>query len=66
MTKLDICHNANNKGDNKLAHTPGQRVVQYLQLAYIYEPRFEKTGLQGFRPGPTQTRLHRNRKWLEA
>ena len=27
------------------------------------EPRCEKTGLRGFRPGPTQTRLHR--RWLE-
>ena len=23
-----------------------------------YEPRYEKSGLRGFRPGPTQTRLH--------
>ena len=30
-----------------------------------YEPR-EKTGLLGFRPGPTQTRLHSDRRWLEA
>ena len=32
----------------------------------INEPRSEKTGLQGFRPGPTQTRLHSYRRWLEA
>ena len=31
-----------------------------------YEPRSEKTGLRGFRPGPTQTRLYRHRRWLEA
>ena len=30
------------------------------------EPRCEKTGLQGFRPGPTQTELYCNRRWLEA
>ena len=24
----------------------------------IFEPRSEKTGLRGFRPGPTQTRLY--------
>ena len=27
-----------------------------------YEPRHEKTGLQGFRPGPTQTALYRHRR----
>ena len=31
-----------------------------------YEPRCEKTGLRGFRPGPTQTRLHYHTRWLEA
>ena len=32
----------------------------------IYEPRCEKTGLQGFRPGPTQTGLYDHTRWLEA
>ena len=32
----------------------------------IYEPRCEKTGLRGFRPGPTQTRLYSHTRWLEA
>ena len=32
----------------------------------IYEPRYEKTGLRGFRPGPTQTGLYSHRRWLEA
>ena len=31
-----------------------------------YEPRSEKTGLRGFRPGPTQTGLYCHRRWLEA
>ena len=31
-----------------------------------YEPRCEKTGLQGFRPGPTQTGLCSHRRWLDA
>ena len=39
-------------------------------LAIIYhlrnEPRPEKTGLGGFRPGLTQTRLYNHRRWLEA
>ena len=29
------------------------------------ESRCEKTGLRGFRPGPTQTRLYSHRRWLE-
>ena len=31
-----------------------------------HEPRYEKTGLRGFRPGPTQTGLYSHRRWLEA
>ena len=34
----------------------GLRVSGFYSLAY-YEPRCEKTGLRGFRPGPTQTGL---------
>ena len=30
------------------------------------EPRCEKTGLRGFQPGPTQTRLNNYRRRLEA
>ena len=37
-----------------------------LCFAYIYESRCEKIGLRGFRPGPTQTRLYSQRRWLEA
>ena len=33
---------------------------------FTYEPRSEKTGLRGFRPGPTQTELHSHRRWLES
>ena len=35
-------------------------------LQVLYELRCEKTGLRGFRPGPTQTRLCSYRRWLEA
>ena len=31
-----------------------------------YEPRRQKTGLRGFRPGPTQTGLYSHRRWLET
>ena len=30
------------------------------------EPRSEKTGLRGFRPGPTQTGLYSHKRRLEA
>ena len=36
------------------------------QIIRVYEPRCEKTGLRGFRPGPTQTGLYSHRRWLEA
>ena len=32
----------------------------------LYEPRCEKIGLRGFRPGPTQTGLYSHTRWLEA
>ena len=35
-------------------------------VARLFEPRREKTGLRGFRPGPTQTGLYSLRTWLEA
>ena len=31
-----------------------------------FEPPCEKTGLRGFRLGPTQTGLCSHRRWLEA
>ena len=33
---------------------------------HINEPRREKTGLRGFRLGPTQTGMYSHRRWLEA
>ena len=37
-----------------------------MNISGSYEPRCEKTGLQGFRPGPTQTGLYNHRRWLET
>ena len=46
-----------------------------LNAAYVFgtyytqsvsEPCCEKTGLRGFRPGPTQTGLYRHRRLLDA
>ena len=34
----------------------------YSTTASLYEPRYEKTGLRGFRPGPTQTGLYNHRR----
>ena len=31
-----------------------------------FEPRYQKMGLRGFRQGLTQTRLCRQRRWLDA
>ena len=40
--------------------------VMCLQEVHIkpYEPRCEKTGFRGFRPGQTQTGLFSHRRWL--
>ena len=42
------------------------RVSAHILMYFINEPRCEKTGLRGFRPGPTQTGLYCHRRWLEA
>ena len=44
----------------------GQDETQPSFLVRTYEPRSEKTGLRGIRPGPTQTGLYNHNKWLEA
>ena len=37
-----------------------------MELPERNELRCEKTGLWGFRPGPTQAGLYSHRTWLEA
>ena len=37
-----------------------------FSLVTSNKPRCEKTGLRGFRPGPTQTGLYSHRIWLET
>ena len=32
----------------------------------LFLPRREKISLQGLQPGPTQTKLYKHRRWLEA
>ena len=43
----------------------GPRYHQVI-IPMQYEPRSEKTGNRGFRPGPTQTGLYNRIRWLEA
>ena len=40
--------------------------IPLILATLIFEPRSEKTGLRGFRPGPTQTGLYSYRRWLEG
>ena len=44
----------------------GEHVETPVESQCKYEPRCEKTGLRGFRPGPTQTGVYSHRRWLEA
>ena len=42
------------------------RTAEMLSVGALIEPRHEKTGLRGVRPGLTQTGLYSYRRWLEA
>ena len=44
----------------------GSSLLISLSFAIRNEPRCEKIGLRGFRPGPTQTGLYSYRRWLEG
>ena len=51
----------------QIASACNRNVTQHLIISvYRNEPRSEKNGLRGFRPGPTQTGLYSHRRWLEA
>ena len=49
--------------DLTTAYHTSQKLATNRQKASMYEPRCEKTGLRGFRPGPTQTGLYSHRRW---
>ena len=60
-----------NFGFSKCAMIPFLSLIATLYAithlkALVYEPHCEKTGLRGFRPGPTQTRRYNHTRWLEA
>ena len=51
----------------KYANMPAEHFRScFFYTVVQYEPRCEKTGLRGFRPGPTPTGLYNHRRWLEA
>ena len=52
------------KSANETAYT--NMLIDLCLYCLTYEPCCEKTGLQGFRPGPTQTGLYNRRRWQEA
>ena len=58
---LDVKHNL---VDNSV-HEKLNPCFEYVSNP-LFEPRSEKTGLRGFRPGPTQTGLYSHRRWPEA
>ena len=45
---------------------PEASLLGFSTWSYLIEPCSEKTGLRGFRPGPTQTGLYSHRIRLEA
>ena len=48
------------------AHLFLKTVTFTVCVLFLFEPCSEKTGLRGFRPGPTQIGLYSHRRWLEA
>ena len=63
---LDLVGNPNCWFCHAQAQAGTEIMTHHLRFKYIIEPRREKTGLRGFRPGPTQTDLYQLRKELEA
>ena len=54
-------------GQNPYVFWPGGSLGTRLCLSFTqYEPRREKTCLQGFQTGPTQTRMYNHTRWLDA
>ena len=52
---------------HRIESTSASEVVGKVGTCTVLNvPRCEKTGLQGFRPGPTQTGLYSHRRWIEV
>ena len=56
-----FCKRLRVEGKSLLIRRLGGSLPALAASLSIYEPRCEKTGLRGFRPGPTQTRLYSHR-----
>ena len=54
------------ENDVKTCYRTSHNRTTALERSIINEPRREKTGLRGSRPGPTQTGLYNHTRWLEA
>ena len=63
-TAFNCSGNVGRKEDGSPVVALGFEILPEVTL--IFEPRCEKTGLRGFRPGPTQTGLFSHTRWLEA
>ena len=47
-------------------HVAIDSLISFIILpSLLFDPHHKKTGLWGFRPGPTQTGLYNHRRWLE-
>ena len=49
-----------------LNESMGRQYRAFVRYQFSSAPRPEKTGLRGFRPGPTQTGLYNHTRLLEA
>ena len=61
---IDIHWKFNNENDSFTGDFSHH--LLHTVASWSHEPRRQKTGLRGFRPGPTQTGLYSHRRWLEA
>ena len=70
-----VCVGSGRKPRKPVSHNEAHMILwridddylfEYGGVPLIFKPRCEKTGRRGFRPGPTQTRLYNQTRWLEA
>ena len=61
FTTIYFLHLSSENSDNESLEK-----INWFTVLNRNEPRCEKTGLRGFRLGPTQSGLCSHRRWLEA
>ena len=75
--ECETCAVIFNSTEQEAMHMNGKRHAKKMKSAVVggewcyvkiseYEPCCEKTGHQGFQPGPTQTGLNYQRRWRDA